>query len=67
MAHEPSQPTRNRKIVVGLKPPWEHEPPVWELRVGPFRVFYDVDDSEKRVVIRAVREKPPHKTTEEIL
>jgi mRNA-degrading endonuclease RelE of RelBE toxin-antitoxin system len=67
LSHNPTQETRNKKILVGLKPPWEHEKPVWELRVGKFRVFYDVNDSEERVIIRAVREKPPHQTTEEIL
>ena len=67
LLHAPTQPTRNKKIVVGLKPPWEQEEPVWELRVGPFRVFYDVNEAEQGVVIRAVREKPPHRTTEEIL
>lgn len=41
--------------------------PVWELRVGGFRVFCDVNEAERRVVIRAVREKPPHRTTEEVL
>jgi mRNA-degrading endonuclease RelE of RelBE toxin-antitoxin system len=63
----PSQQTRNKKILVGLKPPWEHEEPVWELRVGSYRVFYDVDEKEYRVIVRAVRAKPPHKTTEDIL
>jgi mRNA-degrading endonuclease RelE of RelBE toxin-antitoxin system len=63
----PAQQTRNKKILVGLKPPWEHEEPVWELRVGTYRVFYDVDEEEQRVIVRAVRTKPPHKTTEEIL
>jgi mRNA-degrading endonuclease RelE of RelBE toxin-antitoxin system len=67
LLHSPTRPTRNKKIVVGLKPPWQHEEPVWELRVGRFRVFYDVDETEQRVMIRAVREKPPHRTTEEIL
>jgi hypothetical protein len=33
----------------------------------PYRVFYDVDDAAGRVIVRAVRRKPPHKTTEEIL
>ena len=32
LRHNPTQETRNKKIVVGLKPPWEHEEPVWELR-----------------------------------
>lgn len=65
--HQPSQETRNRKVISGLVPPWEHEPPVWELRVGEFRVFYDVDEIEKKVYVRAVRHKPPHATTEDIL
>jgi len=42
-------------------------PPVWQLRVGEYRVFYDVDREEMAVYVRAVRLKPPHKTTEEIL
>ena len=58
LRHNPTQETRNKKIVVGLKPPWEHEEPVWELRIGAYRVF---------VVVRAVRAKPPHQTTESIL
>src|SRR5438874_11657952 len=67
LTHTPARQTRNRKVVVGLKPPWEHEEPIWELRVGALRVFYDVAEAERRVVVRAVRRKPPHRTTEEIL
>ena len=67
LTHEPSRETRNRKILVGLVPPWEHVPPVWELRIGGYRVFYDIDEKAKLVMVRAVRHKPPHKTTEEIL
>ena len=67
LAHEPTRPTRNRKILVGLIPPWEYVEPVWELRVGEYRVFYDVNEQAAQVIIRAVRRKPPHKTTEEIL
>src|ERR1700730_10110254 len=59
--------TRTRKILVRLAPPWEHVEPVWELRIGEFRVFYDVDEAAAVVTIRAIRHKPPHKTTEEIL
>jgi mRNA-degrading endonuclease RelE of RelBE toxin-antitoxin system len=44
LIHEPLRGTRNRKILVGLVPPWEHVPPVWELRIGEYRVFYDVDE-----------------------
>jgi mRNA-degrading endonuclease RelE of RelBE toxin-antitoxin system len=53
--------------LIGLKPPWEHEEPARELRVGKYRVFYDVDEEKQQVIIRAVREKPPHRTTEEIV
>ena len=67
LTYQPTEQTRNRKILVGLVPPWEHEEPVWQLRIGEFRVFYDVDEAEAIVVIRAIRHKPPHKTTEEIL
>ena len=38
-----------------------------ELRVGEYRVFYDVDDTERLVTVRTIRRKPPHATTEEIL
>jgi mRNA-degrading endonuclease RelE of RelBE toxin-antitoxin system len=67
LTHEPDKVTRNKKMLPGLEPPWEHETPVWELRIGEYRVFYDVDDEEAEVVVRAIRHKPPHKTTEEIL
>ncbi|MFQ5684380.1 MAG: type II toxin-antitoxin system RelE/ParE family toxin [Candidatus Binatia bacterium] len=67
LSHEPTSPTRNRKLLVNLIPPWDAEPPVWELRVGEYRVFYDVSEAEKTVYVRAIRRKPPGKRTEEIL
>ena len=67
LTHAPDTETRNRKRLSDLLPPFEFVPPVWELRVGEFRVFYDVDREAKRVYVRAVRHKPPHLTTEEIL
>ncbi len=67
LARQPEEQTRNRKILLKLIPPWEHIPPVWELRVGDYRVFYDVDSGARRVYVRAVRHKPPHSRTEEIL
>ena len=67
LTYEPTRQTRNRKILVGLVPPWEYVEPVWELRIGEYRVFYDVDEAALGVSIRAIRHKPPHKTTEEIL
>lgn len=67
LAHEPTRPNRNRKILEGLVPPWEHVEPVWELRVGEYRVFYDVNEQTMLVMVRAIRHKPPHKRTEDIL
>ncbi len=67
LTDQPMQETRNKKILRGLIPPWEHVQPVWELRLGEYRVFYDVDEADSQVVVRAVRRKPPHKMTEEIL
>lgn len=67
LTYEPARQTRNRKILVGLTPPWEHEEPIWELRVGEYRVFYDVNEEASTVNVRVIRHKPPHKTTEEII
>jgi mRNA-degrading endonuclease RelE of RelBE toxin-antitoxin system len=67
LTYEPTRETRNRRPLVGLIPPWEHVEPTWQLRVGKYRVFYDVDEVASVVKIRAIRHKPPHKTTEEIL
>lgn len=64
---EPTKKTRNRKPLPGLIPPWEYLEPVWELRIGAYRIFYDVDEGDLLVIIRAIRYKPPHKATEEIL
>jgi mRNA-degrading endonuclease RelE of RelBE toxin-antitoxin system len=63
----PTTPARNRKLLVNLTPPWEAEPPIWELRVAEYRVFYDVSDEEQVVYVRAIRRKPAGRTTEEIL
>ncbi len=67
LQHEPTHPTRNKKILMGLIPPWEHVEPVWQLRIGDYRVFYDVDEQTAVVMIRAIRHKPPSKRTEDIL
>ena len=67
LKNEPARPTRNRKIVVGLIPPWDHRPPVWELRIGVYRAFYDIDELASTVVVRAIRHKPAHNRTEDIL
>jgi mRNA-degrading endonuclease RelE of RelBE toxin-antitoxin system len=64
----PAVPDRRRKVVRGLKPPWSDLPlEFWQLRVDPYRVFYDVDKQRRVVVVRAVRLKARGKTTKEIL
>lgn len=67
LADQPGVPTRSRKSLIDLTPSFEHELPVWELRVGGFRVFYDVAEEERRVHIRAVRRKGPPQRTEDIV
>ena len=48
LRHEPEVETRNRKK---LRPNQVAE---WELRIGKFRVFFDIDNKQKRVKIEAV-------------
>jgi len=67
LVRQPTVSTKNRKRLENLVPPWPAVPPIWELRVGDYRVFYDVAEDEKIVYIRAVREKPAGLTTKEIL
>ena len=67
LAHEPDTRTRNRKLRENLSPPWQSVAPIWELRVGEYRVFYDVSPSEWVVYVRAVRRKRRGSKTENIL
>ena len=63
---EPAVATRNRKCLGDAPAPFEHVPPLYELRVGGYRVYYNVNVAMNTVFIRAVRRKPPHKTTDEV-
>jgi mRNA-degrading endonuclease RelE of RelBE toxin-antitoxin system len=67
LAHEPHIRTRNRKLLDNLIPPWQTVAPIWELRVGEYRVFYDVLPGESVVYVRAVRRKRRGTKTEDIL
>jgi len=51
LTHQPDQPTRQRKKLE------DNELAPWELRVGDFRVFYDVNLKNKLVVVVAVGQK----------
>ena len=66
-ALSPNVETRNRKRLECLVPSFAAVPPIWELRAGEYRIFYDVDEEERKVYVRAIRKKLRHKTTEEIL
>ena len=67
LTHAPLLETKNQKRLQNLVPPFEAVPPIWQLRVGALRVFYDVNEEERRVYVRAIRRKPTHLRTEEIL
>lgn len=65
---QPNIATRLRKnLGDGMTADFEYVPPLWELKVGEYRVFYEVDEAQKVVVVHAVRLKPPSKTTAEVL
>ena len=67
LSDRPNEIPKNKKVLINLSPPWTSLGIVRELRVGEYRVFYDVDGSKREVYIRAVRKKTARKTTEEIL
>lgn len=66
LTREPTSRSRRRKLLESLVPPWNKVRPVWQLRIGDFRVFYDVDEVRREVVVRAIRRKG-RKTTREVL
>ena len=66
LAREPETGTKNRKLLENLIPPWQRVAPIWELRVGEYRVFYDVSAAESLVYVRAVRRKRRGTKTEDI-
>lgn len=66
LTRDPTSRSRRRKLLESLVPPWNKVRPVWQLRVGDLRVFYDVDEVRREVVVRAIRRKGS-KTTEEVL
>ena len=51
LLHQPGIESRNRKR---LRPNQASE---WELRIGDFRVFYDVVESETRVDVKVIGRK----------
>lgn len=57
LTHSPNEETRNKKML--------RENPLsdWELRIHPFRVFYEVDESKKLVRVVAVGIKERKKLT----
>jgi len=67
LSDQPTAPTRRRKCLIDLTPSFEHELPVWELRIGPFRVFYDVAMEYRQVHVRAIRRKEPSQKTDDIV
>jgi mRNA-degrading endonuclease RelE of RelBE toxin-antitoxin system len=67
LTQTPTVRTNRRKPLLNLSHPWEAVPPIWELRVGEYRVFYDVSEVDRIVRVLAVRRKPPGRRTEEIV
>ena len=51
LEHQPNIETSNRKCL------YPNELAEWELRVGDFRVFYDVDEANELVKVEAIGRK----------
>ena len=51
LSEKPNVETKTRKPLLGLIPPSEAVLPVWQLRVGDYRVFYDVSEQERKVFV----------------
>jgi mRNA-degrading endonuclease RelE of RelBE toxin-antitoxin system len=66
LQHQPGVETRSRKRLDNLVPEFPHRLPVWELRVGDYRVFYDIDEESATVFVRTIRRKEHGQTTEEV-
>lgn len=66
LEHEPTQETRRKGALSLVRVSWEHSGPIYRLRVGDFRVYYQVVDEGALVTIKAVRKKGT-KTTDEIV
>jgi mRNA-degrading endonuclease RelE of RelBE toxin-antitoxin system len=64
LSKEPATETRRRKQLVGVEPPWDQAGPVWQLRIGDHRVFYDVDLRGRSVLVKAIRHKGRKRTGE---
>jgi mRNA-degrading endonuclease RelE of RelBE toxin-antitoxin system len=67
LKHEPKKVTHTRKPLPNVSPDFEFDPRLWELRVGDYRFFYDVNEADETVQVRAVRWKGSTMTTREVL
>jgi mRNA-degrading endonuclease RelE of RelBE toxin-antitoxin system len=67
LVHEPDIRTKNRKLLENLLPSSQRVTPVWELRVGEYRIFYDCSPARAAVSVLAIRRKRRGAKTEEIL
>ncbi len=66
LKNRPKTESKAVKFLVSVRPPWSDQPGTWQLKVEPYRIFYDVDETQKMVMIQAVRRKGRQKT-EDIL
>lgn len=53
LSYEPGTVTSPRKTLATLESPWDRLGPVWQLRVGDYRVYYDIIEERKLVIVRA--------------
>src|ERR1051326_5497335 len=65
LVDQPTTSTKNRKCLGTVEAGFDYDPPLWELRVDQYRVFYDVDNERQIVNIRAIRQKSAKQRTKD--
>jgi len=63
----PVLPSHGKKNLGNEPANFAYVPPLWELRMADWRVFYTVSMDDRNVLICGVRRKPPDLTTAQVL
>jgi mRNA-degrading endonuclease RelE of RelBE toxin-antitoxin system len=63
----PELPSHGKKNLGNEPANFTYVPPLWELRVAEWRVFYTASLDDKLVLVCGVRRKPPNLTTSQVL
>jgi hypothetical protein len=65
LSHAPLAKTKRKKVLEGLAVQWQKEKELRQLKIVPYRVFYEVKGHTVEILL--IRDKPPGKTTADLL